>query len=317
MNELLHRNEKRLRSAFTLIELLVVISIIALLIGILLPALGSARNSARVIASSSNQRQMGIAMAAYRTDNKGFFPLWQQGNGAVNNPEWFWTTKLAVDGYLPSLDVYIDPAFDGAYTGFATIEQVDRTTQDNRLFNLIHYGYNYVHVGANLHQPSTATGGVRQPGSVEAFNPRAGAPIDQPARIDDMEDPTTVLVTTGVRDYTENDPSFRGGPAPNEAHGNHVVLDINLDTIGNTGVPHARYNDALQIMWADGHVSALNVPFTQEEQDEAANGSQSAYRLVYGANALGDPMQFGGATRGGGTNNGPNYFDIVASRPNN
>ncbi|WP_428388481.1 type II secretion system protein [Mucisphaera sp.] len=62
------------RSGFTLIELLVVISIIALLIGILLPALGAARNTARSAACLSNQRQLGIALVAYTVDHKGYFP---------------------------------------------------------------------------------------------------------------------------------------------------------------------------------------------------------------------------------------------------
>lgn len=62
------------RPAFTLIELLVVISIIALLIGILLPALGAARNSARSTACLANIRSMMQAVLNYTADNKQVLP---------------------------------------------------------------------------------------------------------------------------------------------------------------------------------------------------------------------------------------------------
>ncbi len=59
---------------FTLIELLVVISIIALLIGILTPALGAARESARRIKCLVNLRSMGTATQLYMSVNKGVLP---------------------------------------------------------------------------------------------------------------------------------------------------------------------------------------------------------------------------------------------------
>ncbi len=60
--------KRNLSKGFTVIELLVVISIIALLIGILLPAIGKARESAKVTGSKSNLRQLGVAMHTYASD---------------------------------------------------------------------------------------------------------------------------------------------------------------------------------------------------------------------------------------------------------
>ncbi|QQE10103.1 prepilin-type N-terminal cleavage/methylation domain-containing protein [Planctomycetota bacterium] len=60
-----------MKRGFTLIELLVVISIIALLIGILLPALSSARRTAMTMQCLSNMRQMEVAHYAYVIDNDG------------------------------------------------------------------------------------------------------------------------------------------------------------------------------------------------------------------------------------------------------
>lgn len=83
------------RRAFTLIELLVVIAIIALLIGILLPALGRVRDAGRLAVSMSNMRQLLTAMASYRHERNDQVPMKMSyhGGGIFGWNTWSWGGK--------------------------------------------------------------------------------------------------------------------------------------------------------------------------------------------------------------------------------
>jgi prepilin-type N-terminal cleavage/methylation domain-containing protein/prepilin-type processing-associated H-X9-DG protein len=73
------------KAAFTLVELLVVIGIIALLIGLLLPALSRAQESSKRIKCAANLRQFGQAMISYASSNKGNFPRAYYDKGTIGN----------------------------------------------------------------------------------------------------------------------------------------------------------------------------------------------------------------------------------------
>ena len=82
---------------FTLIELLVVMSIISMLTGILLPAMGKAKRSARMLVGISNQRQAVNALLCYEFDNDGLFPESVATIGTGQN--WHWQEPTMLTAY--------------------------------------------------------------------------------------------------------------------------------------------------------------------------------------------------------------------------
>ena len=85
----------QLRKAFTLIELLVVISIIALLIAILLPALGAARESARNTQCAAQLKQIQTSWFAFLTDNQEPVGSWFTNGGADTGIGNHWYQELS------------------------------------------------------------------------------------------------------------------------------------------------------------------------------------------------------------------------------
>ena len=68
-------HKQKNKSGFTLVELLVVISIIARLVSILMPALGSARKQAQQIMCATGLRSIGLGIMMYSEENDGHLPM--------------------------------------------------------------------------------------------------------------------------------------------------------------------------------------------------------------------------------------------------
>ena len=99
---------------FTLIELLIVVAIIAILAGILMPALSSALRKAKIISCTGNQKSIGLALSMYAGDNKEFFP---SSDYTAEQPWHFWHRALLMCGYMGKAFKQESDAYDNNKRG--------------------------------------------------------------------------------------------------------------------------------------------------------------------------------------------------------
>jgi prepilin-type processing-associated H-X9-DG protein/prepilin-type N-terminal cleavage/methylation domain-containing protein len=218
-----------MKRAFTLVELLVVIGIIAVLIGILLPALNTAREAAKSAQCLSNLRQMMIAAHAYINANNGRYPLayWDKDSAGntlcwdfiihpdnTTSPGWLWGT----DGAAAVLQC---PSFDGKSTGFVADPYCG-------------YNYNTSYIGHGF-----------------------GESIQAPIKATQIRDSASCIVF-GDGGYAGGGDKFMRAPFPNPADTGFFGRFAGTQAFRHRGRTNAAF--------ADGHAESLPHRFTASSE---------------------------------------------------
>lgn len=272
--------------AFTLIELLVVIAIIALLIGILLPALGRARESSRGTVCAARMSQVALGWSIYADENRGYAVPGQPGrfvdetknvyfvgNGDQYRPRWYVMMGASAGFYalgepspLPEFehsiqvinDVFLCPSAPGW------------TSTRNHP-----YGYNYQFLG-----------NTRFHGDVES-----GGYVNYPVLVDRIDGSRTVMAadcmgTAAGKPAADRTPNLADGSRHPQllALGGHGYAldpprltadsdyaDTKFPGPQHRSGPHARHLNKVNASFCDGHVA----PHSIEELGYAKNGDGS------------------------------------------
>lgn len=222
------------KRSFTLIELLVVVSIIALLAGMLLPALNKARLSALSSACVNNQRQIGLALMSYTGDVNGYFPYADYGDigGLGTSVRVTWAYSLNYTRHLKDNKVLF---CDAAAPGFTSATGMERSKKDSpkncikfpnsslEYYRFINYGINYTYLASNR--------GAWNGSDTSAL-------LTQ--KIDNVVNPSEKIMTSDAW-------------AKQNAYGRYIIAQ-SLPAESSNGMNDCHSNGT-NILWCDGHVA--------------------------------------------------------------
>ena len=235
-------NRRPPKPAFTLIELLVVVSIIALLVAILLPALARAREVAKRTLCTSQARQLGLAVMYYTHDYDDTYMFYSDGvvdQSRANRPDYLWYQKLTVKDYLDTEEIFTCPSH--------------RLDQDLLLRQRISYGMSIAFAFA-YHEPVNGVG---------HYNPRAW-------KATEIQFPSETIVMADSANSLE---PLRGG-----VYAIYAWWYVYRPS-DNDAVAYPRHAGSCGVVWADGHGSNV---MAADRNDPSTIYDQSALTSIRG-----------------------------------